>query len=123
MRKFLAISWLIALALAMLTPGTELPEVDLFNFQDKVIHLLTFAVQGYLWSGIGIQKDQVFLKNPKIQRNFFLFGILIGVFLESLQQFIPNRSFEFMDMMANALGASLGLVGYLKWPFIKYILD
>ena len=114
---------MIALAFAMLTPGTSFPEVNLFDFQDKAIHLLTFAIQGYLWSGFGIPKDRVTLKNPDIQRNFLVFAILIGVLFETLQQFIPFRSFELLDMFTNAIGASLGLIAYLKWPFIKYILD
>jgi VanZ family protein len=123
LRIFFAVSWLIVLAFAMLTPGTKFPEVDLFDFQDKAVHIISFLIQGYLWSGVGIDKSQVSSKNPKIWRNFFLFGILVGIGFEYLQQFIPNRSFELMDMIANALGTGLGLLGYLKWPFIKYILD
>lgn len=107
----------------MLTPGTKLPEVDLFNYQDKVIHLGAFTLQGYLWSGVGVQKGKVSYKNPIVWRNFLVFGIAFGAGFETLQQFIPNRSFEITDMIFNALGACLGLVGYLKWPFIKYILD
>lgn len=111
------------LAFGMLTPGTKLPEVDLFDFQDKFIHLIFFFLQAYLWSGVGINKEKITYKNPFIWRNFILFGILCGIGFESLQQFIPNRSFEVMDLFANTLGACLGLIGYLKWPFIKYILD
>lgn len=107
----------------MLTPGEKIPEVDLFNFQDKAVHLLSFFIQAYLWSGVGIKKEEINSKNPAIWRNFLLFGMLVGIGFEFLQQFIPNRSFELMDMIANAMGACLGLVGYLKWPFIKYILE
>lgn len=114
---------MIVLAFAMLTPGTKFPEIDLFDFQDKAVHIISFLIQGYLWSGVGIDKNEVSSKNPKIWRNFILFGVLVGIGFEYLQQFIPYRSFELMDMIANALGASLGLLGYLKWPFIKYILD
>ena len=119
----MAISWFLVLAVAMLTPGTKLPEVDLFDFQDKAVHLLCFLIQGYLWSGIGINKNQASVKNPQIWKNFILFGLLTGIGLESLQQFIPNRSFELMDMIVNGIGASLGFLAYLKWPFIKFILD
>ena len=107
----------------MLTPGTKLPEVDLFNFQDKAVHLITFFIQGYLWSGVGVKKNQASARNPRIWKNFFLFGLLAGIILESLQQFIPNRSFEIMDMIVNGLGASLGLLGYLKLPINKIILE
>lgn len=119
----MAITWLVILAFGMLTPGEKIPEVVLFNFQDKAIHLISFFLQAYLWTGVGIKKEQVNYRNPKIWQNFLLFGILIAIGLERLQQFIPNRSFEIMDMIANAIGACLGLFGYLKWPFIKYILE
>lgn len=107
----------------MLTPGTKLPDVDLFNFQDKAVHLISFLIQGYLWSGVGVRKNQITSSNPRIWLNFVLFGILAGIVLEALQQFIPNRTFELMDMIVNGLGASLGLLGYLKWPSIKFILE
>ncbi|WP_157963202.1 VanZ family protein [Algoriphagus litoralis] len=123
MRVGLAISWMIVLALAMLSPGTKFPDIDLFNFQDKVVHLICFFLQGYLWSGVGVKKGEISLKNTTIWRNFILFGLGCGIVFEFLQQYIPYRSFDLVDMITNALGACLGLVGYLKWPFIKYILD
>lgn len=107
----------------MLTPGTKFPEVDLFDFQDKAVHLISFFIQGYLWSGVGVKRAEVSVRNPRIWQNFMLFGLLAGVVLETLQQFIPFRSFELMDMIVNGIGASLGLWGYLKWPFIKFILE
>lgn len=122
-RPFLAICWAAFLAAAMLTPGTKLPDVDLFDFQDKAVHLICFFLQGYLWSGVGVDRAQISIKNPRIWRNFILFGLAYGVVLESLQQFVPFRSFELMDMIVNGLGASLGLLGYFKWPSIKYILE
>jgi VanZ family protein len=123
LRLVFAVLWFLVLAVAMLTPGTKLPDVDLFDFQDKAVHLLCFLIQGYLWSGIGVNKNQVSVKNPTIWKNFVFFGILPGIGLESLQQIIPNRSFELMDMIVNAFGASLGFLLYFKWPFIKFILD
>jgi VanZ family protein len=119
----LALGWLLVLAVAMLTPGTELPKLDLFSFQDKAVHLISFIIQGYLWCGVGVKKNQVSTKNPRIWWNFLLFGILAGVVLESLQQFIPFRSFDYIDMAVNGLGATVGMIGYFKWPSVKYILD
>lgn len=107
----------------MLTPGTEFPEVDLFSFQDKAVHLICFFIQGYLWSGVGVKKNEFSAQNPRIWKNFLLYGILAGVVLETLQQFIPFRTFDFIDMIVNGIGALMGLLGYLKWPHIKYILE
>ncbi len=123
MRLALGICWLIILAFAMLTPGEKFPEVDLFNLQDKVIHLGVFMVQSYLWCGVGINKVDQSLKNSKVLSNFLVFGLIIGGILEFAQLYIPNRSFEWMDLIVNAIGGVIGLLVYLKWPSIKFILD
>ena len=111
------------LAVAMLTPGSKIPEVDFFDFQDKAVHLICFFIQSYLWSGIGVKRGLESIENPVIWRNFALFGVATGIILESLQHFIPFRSFELMDMIVNVLGAGIGVLVYLKWPSVKYILE
>jgi VanZ family protein len=123
LRTFLALAWFLFLVIAMLTPGSKLPNVAIFDYQDKVIHLICFFIQGYLWSGVGVKKHQVNLKNRIIWKNFLVFGFLTGILLEVFQQIVPNRSFEIIDMIFNALGAIFGLWAYFKWPFIKFILE
>jgi VanZ family protein len=107
----------------MLTPGKSLPEVNLFDFQDKFIHLFCFAIQSYLWCGISIKKNGATYKNQKVWINFLVYGILIGILLETTQKFIPTRSFDWMDMIVNVVGGIFGFLGYLKWPSIKFILE
>jgi VanZ family protein len=123
LRVGLAIAWLILLAFAMLSPGTSFPEVDLFDLQDKLIHLVCFFIQAYLWCGIGVEKSNKGRLNKRVWINFLLFGILIGAVFETAQYYIPFRSFDWMDMTVNMIGGILGLLGYLKWPTIKFILD
>ncbi|PZV85480.1 VanZ like protein [Algoriphagus aquaeductus] len=107
----------------MLSPGTSFPEVDLFDLQDKLIHLVCFFIQAYLWCGIGVEKSNKGRLNKRVWINFLLFGILIGAVFETAQYYIPFRSFDWMDMTVNMIGGILGLLGYLKWPTIKFILD
>ncbi|MBS4073236.1 MAG: VanZ family protein [Algoriphagus sp.] len=123
MRLFLAVSWLIFLSLAMLTPGKSLPDVNLFDFQDKLIHLLCFITQSYLWCGIGVDKSGKIPTNKRLWFNFAMFGILIGIFLETAQLLIPNRAFEWMDLIVNIFGGFIGFLAYLRWPSIKFILE
>lgn len=123
MRLFLAVSWLIFLSLAMLTPGKSLPDLNLFDLQDKFIHLICFVIQSYLWSGIGISKSEKVLSEKRLWINFAVFGILTGILLETTQQFIPFRTFEWMDLIVNIFGGFIGFLGYLRWPSIKFILD
>ena len=42
----------------MLTPGDKFPEIDAFDFQDKLIHVLSFAILAFLWAGIRFQKKK-----------------------------------------------------------------
>jgi|TARA_B110000467_G_C18121055_1_gene367872 VanZ family protein len=47
------------------------------------------------------------LKNKKFI-NSFQFLFFISIFLEILHCFIPNRAFEFYDLLANSIGVILG---------------
>ena len=42
-----------------------------------------------------------------------LFGILLTCFIEFTQQFLPTRFPDLRDIVANSLGAALGIVGVL----------
>jgi VanZ family protein len=107
----------------MLTPGKSLPDVSLFDFQDKFIHLLCFFTQSYLWCGVGIKKEQQKVLGKRLWLNFLGHGILVGLVLETTQQVIPNRAFEWMDVIVNLIGGILGFLAYLRWPSVKFILD
>lgn len=107
----------------MLSPGTTFPEVDLFNFQDKAIHWVVFTIQSYLWCGVGQKNKTPSLSTLRIWINFLVFGVGVGIILEYSQQFIPFRSFDYLDMIVNVLGAISGLLIYFKVPSNKYILE
>ncbi len=51
--------------------------------------------------------------------NFIIFGISAGIVLESFQYFIPNRNFDFIDMIVNEIGGILGFLAYFKIPTTK----
>jgi VanZ family protein len=107
----------------MLTPGKSLPDIHYFDFQDKFIHLFCFFIQGYLWTGVGIKRENARSISKRHLFNFIVFGITASILLESAQLMIPNRSFEWTDMIVNILGIILGFLGYLRLPTIKYILE
>ncbi len=107
----------------MLSPGTTFPDVDMFNFQDKVVHWIVFTIQAYLWTGVGIKEKANLYTQKRIWFNFLILGIGTGVILEYTQQFIPFRSYDIMDMIVNMIGAISGLGLYFKWPSIKMILE
>lgn len=123
LRLILALSWLIIISFAMLTPGDKFPDANYFELQDKLIHLICFAGLSFLWCGVGIKKAELPKGKNRLILNFILFGIFAGIGLEFAQRFIPYRSFDFMDMIVNEIGGILGLLGYFKIPTNLIRLD
>ena len=74
-------------------------EIEL-PYQDKFFHALAYFVL-MAWFA------QIY--HDKFQRNMIaLVFIFMGVTLEYLQSFDPNRYFEYADMVANSVGVALG---------------
>lgn len=116
-------AWLIACCLAMLTPGTALPDLSVVNFQDKIIHFIIFSVLAYLGTGMDRNKKDGDLRKKRLWLNFILLAFIPSIGLETAQHLIPNRSFELNDLAINMLGIISGLFGYLYRPSCKFILD
>ena len=74
-------------------------EIEL-PYQDKFFHALAyFALMAWF--------SQIY--HDRFQRNMIaLVFIFMGVTLEYLQGFDPNRYFEYADMVANSVGVALG---------------
>ena len=116
-------AWLSACCLAMLTPGTALPDVSVVRFQDKIIHFIVFFVLAYLGSGMGLEKKVGDWRKKRLWLNFMLLVFIPSIGLETAQHLIPNRSFDLNDLAINVLGVISGLFGYLYRPSCKFILD
>lgn len=39
--------------------------------------------------------------------------ILFPIFVEYVQGFVPNRSFEYEDIVANLIGGIIGFIGFI----------
>ncbi len=84
-------------------------KIDILFF-DKVIHIVEFALLGLLLS-FGYFMS---LKSPLMVKGVLTIcsGILLGGLDEFHQYFIPRRSVEFFDVIANAIGILIGLLLY-----------
>lgn len=104
-----ALIWLLIILWVTLTPGEELPKTpDVIGF-DKLIHLGIFLVLTFLWNRVGNEngtktKKEIFITN------YLVFGILFAILVEYLQQYIPGRSYDYGDMIANITGGTIGTV-------------
>lgn len=71
-----------------------------FPYEDKFFHALAYFTLMAWFSQI---------YHDSFQRNMFaVVFVFMGVILEYLQSFDPNRYFEFGDMVANSIGVAVG---------------
>lgn len=81
-------------------------------FMDKAIHLIEFAILGFLLS-FGCFSSLKYRLKVKAYLTFFS-GTLLGALDELHQYFIPSRSTEILDWMADVLGVLLGLLIFIS---------
>jgi VanZ family protein len=111
--------WFIISTVLLTLPGSAFPKEDWLSriWIDKWIHIGLFSILVFLccWAvHIGSQK--------KLRSSFIAWaiaGIAYGIIMEFIQKyFIPNRSFDTGDIIADAAGSLLGFT-YSVWRYIK----
>ncbi|HSU28209.1 MAG TPA: VanZ family protein [Chitinophagaceae bacterium] len=108
-----SLGWLILTIVLLTLPGSSFPKANWYNkvWLDKWIHVFLFFILVMLWC-------RAFSGNKKprnqYKKIFFLImiaGICYGAGMEFVQKFfIPNRSFDGGDILADAAGCGIGLV-------------
>jgi VanZ family protein len=104
-----AVTWFLITTILLCLPGSAFPKEHWFDkiWLDKWIHIGLFAFMVFLWCRAflhGVQKRAVAFK--RIAFYFFLYGIV----MEFIQKyFIPNRSFDIADVIADGIGCITGL--------------
>ena len=117
--KWASLIWIITIAILSGYPGNKIPKSPFLNF-DKLVHLGTYFVLSFIlcyWFHKKNAKSSIPIKIAVI---IILFGIFYGGFMEMLQEYIfINRSGNWYDFFANAIGAILGAV---LFPFVLKLL-
>jgi VanZ family protein len=108
-------------------PGTRLPPVDLPQV-DKLAHLLVYAVLGALvLRGVG-RRGQAHGQRRRLRARDLLVAIalttLYGVSDEVHQHWTPNRTPDWHDVVADALGGAIGSLALVatRWMKIRICL-
>jgi len=111
--RWLFWGWLIVVLILNVVPlGNELNQ-DLttkrFIFRlDYVVHSLTFLVFAWIWV-LGKIKDVCWFESYEVLKfEGIIFVSAMGI--ELLQIFVPYRTFNPMDMIANIVGALLAML-------------
>jgi VanZ family protein len=89
-------------------PGDELPG----HFWDKGAHLLVYAGLGVLFA-LPLAEGQLARVTPRGAAVAVLLSTLYGLFDEVHQSFTPDRSPDARDLVADALGAAIGVAALL----------
>ncbi len=112
----LAIGWTSIIIFLLCMPGSKVPKsAGTFTFPpgtDMAVHVLLFAVLQILWVR-SIQQESA----PSSRIAFYIIGF--GIIMEFIQYFfVPNRSFEWEDIVADVTGVLIGH-SYLKFTIKK----
>jgi VanZ family protein len=105
-RKGTAIGYFVALALLMWLPLNGVVPLDNYVFGLRADHLLHASV--YLPCVFFLGR---LFRKPVVTLWFFSVGI--GMLTEGVQFLLPYRGFDVNDLLANAIGVSLGLFLFL----------
>lgn len=99
-----AISWAILIYFLSDQAGLDIP--SLFPGQDKIFHAVVFAVLGFCTLGaLGITDDGYSDQHVMLA---VLLVMLYGISDEFHQIFVPGRSADPLDILADTAGGALG---------------
>lgn len=106
--KFVAVLWTSLIFLGCFLPSKKIPHVSV-PLADKWVHFVLFGGFTFLWL---LTARTI---NYKTITVIFLSGILLGVVVELLQGILVflGRSAEAYDVLADSLGALLGVIVFL----------
>jgi VanZ family protein len=119
-----AYGWFLFTTVLLLLPGSAMPHETWLSkiYFDKIAHLFFFGMMVWLFCrGCFTQNDEGKKTAACYRRCIFYLVIFIvyGIAIEFIQKyFIPNRSFEIGDIMADTAGAFSGFL-FSKWLYVK----
>jgi len=99
-KSWMFISWLLVVAVFYLSLMRNPPAPLSFNGADKLEHALAYATMMLSFCQLYSAK--------KTRAGLFLAFVTMGIVIEYLQDMTGYRYFEYADMLANAVGVSIG---------------
>lgn len=101
--QFPAFVWMGIIFILSSIPGNYFPEQP-FDLFDKLVHACLFGILTYLiYRGFQYQDKSAFFKNFSIAIAF-LICVIYGIIDELHQEYIPGRSPDITDALADILG-------------------
>jgi VanZ family protein len=101
-------------------PGKSMPDTAIWTLLtfDKFAHFFVFAILVFLLN-IGLVKQHSYIwLRFNANKVSLISGISYGFLLELMQSFIPDRTFDPVDMLSNTIGCFLGsFLFYMVYKF------
>ena len=94
-------------------PGVDIP--PMYPGEDKLIHAIVFGILGFF--ALGAMKDPVGRQRALLPWLAVILVIAYGVLDEFHQHFVPGRTPDIHDVMADAVGGMLGV--WLSYRLLK----
>jgi VanZ family protein len=113
-----AVVFFIITVILLTLPGSSFPKSHLFDipFFDKWVHIGLFGMLCFLFSFPVIHFSITDLQKKYRLWTILILGITYGVLMEFVQKYwVINRSFDEMDMVADAIGCFLALIVSYQW--------
>jgi VanZ family protein len=101
--------WAAFILLLTSIPGSDIPHVGFLGFRasDKLVHATMYGIFAWLATRALVRSGQPLLRSILL----VILGIMIfGALDEWHQQFIPGRSMDLFDWLADLSGATIGTI-------------
>lgn len=119
-KKFIAFAWNVLILIFCLVNLSNINEIKTINIPhlDKVVHFIFYTTASFLWSWALLNSNSA---KHKLNLTIINLGLIVfGLAVEFLQDVLPTqRSFEWLDVICNALGVFFGTAVYLIYIQFK----
>ena len=111
--QFPWIAWMAAITIQSSFKGMPIPDLGV-TFSDKILHFLVFGFLGLLITrGMRYSKVKIFKTRPMLMA--IILGCIFALSDEIHQSFVPARSAEVLDWVADFLGIVFFSYLYSVW--------
>lgn len=114
-KVILAVYWLI-LFISTSIPGNWLGWTHIAKDADKFGHGAAYGILAFLLLLVRHKPGQP--RPVYLVLTTLVIGLLYGFFDEWHQQFVPMRTMDYCDIMADGIGLVIGAAVWLVWNFI-----
>jgi hypothetical protein len=115
--RFFPLSWTLLTILLLCLPGSMVPGSGIFGLKDldKIVHVMLFAMNVLFWGWHyeASPRSSAELKIIFIAATAIM--ITLGIVMEYVQMyFIPNRTFDNGDIVADIIGSAVAGIWLLR---------